>query len=602
MPNIPPRGLYARNAGAWKNPSNIYARVAGEWKPAVAVYAMRNGVWQLLWASTAGSPATVTIAYVTGQVNGTIVPSTPAIADAYNVYRPDNSLVGTFAAPGTTFVDTDPRPLNGAYTVFGVLGGVQADTGRASNVLDLRLQAATFTGTVINPGVAGQTIDFAWTPSAVGSPDMWDVFRVDAGGAVPLIGEVAGNVLVLTDIAPPAGLINDYRLIPVLSGIGGLEKAITVATPPNPPVSVTLAASGVSNLRLTWAAPAGTVTAYEVETSTDNTTWTASADDVTPADWATSTTTGYMRVRSIAAGGVSAWVTKGPVAAITDATPPPNVTITSWKPESSYGRMVVRFTTPSTSDLNSYLVQQRLAGGTFVNVGSWVTAANSTAYGIVCATRSAGQVAEVRVLLRDDALNQNTGTTASYTLATSPITIDPSGDKSGTSRNGGWRNDSSRASNEIATGWTSSGPNIGCYFYGTTIDAALGNRTIVSALIEYWRENEGGNNVGIKPLFWLHDRTGRSMSASFLPDSKGIADATREGSAVARTGTTGGNWTMPAAFIAALQDGSMKGLCMYRNYQGSGDPDTYYMLMSIGDVGGGSPAKTNGRLIFTHLG
>lgn len=596
MPNIPPRGLYGRDNATWKNPVAIFARDAGVWKPAVAVYAMQAGAWQLIWAASATPPASATITYTTGQVNVSWVASTPAVADAYNIYRSDNSLAGTVAAPATTFVDPSPRPLSGAYKVFGVLGGAESPTAATSNSLDLRLQAATFTATLV-----GSTVKLDWTASAVGSPDSWNVYRTSG---TPVLLSSGSTATTFTDPNPPAGVVSDYAVIPVLTSIEGLTKTVSIGVPANVPLSVALAAFGISNLRLTWSAPSGTVTGYEVETSTNGSSWSASAVDASPTDWATTTATGYMRVRSLSAGGNSAWVVAGPVAAINDVTPPANPTITSWKPESSYGRMVVRFTAPADTDLNSYKVQVKVGAGSFTDVGGWTAATPNTAYSVVVGTYAVDQVVQVKVLCRDNLLNTNTGSTATYTLVATPFWVDPSGDLSGTYRNAGWRNDSTRATTEIATGWTSSGHNIGCYFYGTAIATAIGTKTIISARITYWRENEGGLGAAVVPLFWTHALTGRTAAPS--PNAHGVAEASRLGEGVCRVSSTcqtSGEFSLPSAFIDALKAGTAKGLCMYRGYVGSGDPDNYYALMSIGGVAGGSPDFIlNGRIFFDHLG
>jgi hypothetical protein len=604
VPNIAPFGLFARNGGAWKGPAAIFARDAGTWKPVQAVWAMQGGTWKLIWARTATSPSSVTIAYVPTQVTVTWVASNPRIADSYNVYRPDGSFVANVA--NTPLVDPDPRPLVGQYRVVGVLSNVESENpGTVSNSLDLTLQAATFTATLINGGTASQTVNLAWTANALGIPDSWNVYR-----DTTLLTNVAGNVLAFTDASPAAGVdVGTYRIVPVLTGMEGTARSANIPIAATPPPSVTCAATTVvGQVKISWGTPTGTFTGFEVEQSVDNVTWTAVSTYGTSIRTATVTFSGtsgvrHLRVRTLSLGGSSAWVSCS-ATPVWDVTPPANANITSWKPETSYGRMVVRFTTSSSSDLNSYLVQQRLAGGTFVNVGSWTAANPSTAYAVVCATRSAGQVAEVRVLLRDDLLNQNSGDTATYTLAASPITVDPSGDKSGTWRDGtstaDWRNDSTRAANEIATGWTSSGHNIGCFIYGTTIDTALGTRTIVSATIEYYRENEGGLSAAVVPLFWTHNKTSRSAGRPVL-DDEGVAAGSRDGVGCVRaTPNDTGSFALPTAFITALQAGTAKGLAMYRGVVGSGDPDNYYGLFGIGAVS--NNGIVNGRLKFTHLG
>ena len=694
MPNIPPRGLPARHAHLWKNPDLVHARVTQQWKSADFVWGAKGGLWQLLWARTAGSPGSATATYSPGQVKVDWVPTVPAVADLYRVYRSDGSLAGSVNAPALTFTDLDPKPLNGAYAVIGVLGGVESTVSTVTNSLDLLLAAATFTATATGSGGASPTVKLDWTPHALGRPDSWNVYRVNAGEP-GLLTNVAGTVLTFTDASPPAGTPAEYLIRSVLTGIEGGQHSTIENVAAKPPVSVVLAAINppatgqlsADQIQLSWTAPTGSVASYEVEHSTDGTTWTAStddatpvvfvsavplyarvrsradggqsswvqqgpvsphpdsapgvptsvslaattsplsnlrltwaagagaasyevqtyvsswvahSDDTTPSDWSTSVQ-GYMRVRSVAPGGYSAYVQDGPVAPINDITGPGASTITSFEPESSFGRMVARGNWASASDVKTGQLFFQLAGGAWSLVYNG-TVTPGAAFGVHVGTGGAGQATGVLARTYDAAGNMNSAdATAYYTLASSATTyVSPSGDESGTYRGSAWRNDNTRSTQELATGWTSSGHNIGCYFYGTAIASAIGAKTVISGAIEYYRENEGGLSAAIQPLFWTHALTARSGAPS--PNAHGVAEGSRLGSGVARTGTTGGSFSLPSAFISALQSGSARGLCMYRGYQGSGDPDSYYGLMGIGGNTGGSPSKVNGRLTFTHLG
>lgn len=610
MPNVPPYGIFG-----WPTAfvdalpaTDVLHHNGTNWTDdeVTEVYSYiplddHTGEWRLIWSRSAGSPASATIAYSTTAPDGprvevSWVPSTPLIADSYNVYRPDGSLAGSVSAPATGLVDLNPRPLNGAYTVRGVLSGTQGPA-TATNTLDLTLAPATASTAVVSNGLANSSVDVSWTHNAVGRPDQYQVLRNDA-----VIGTVAGTVLTFNDPAPPRGTQPVYSVRAVLSTIAGGETdaaATNVGAAPPATATLTATTSPLSNLRLAWTAPAnGVVTGYEVETSTNGSTWAAHSDDITPSDWST-TVSGWMRVRSTSLGGPSAWVVRGPVEPVNDITPPPNPAITSFKPESSYGRMVLRFTTPNVPDFNSYLIQHRFGTSGYSNLTGWVAANPNTPVAVVCLTIAAGQDYRVRILVRDDDFNQNTGSEAQYVAVASPTIIDPSGSLSGTFRNGAWRNDGTRSSTEIATGWTSSGHNIGCFFYGTTIDSAMGNRTYISGTIEYYRENEGGLSAAVQPLFWTHALTTRSGTP--VPDAEGVAEASRLGQGVARsTPNDTGTFSLPSAFLTALQNGSARGLCMYRGYQGSGDPDSYYALLGIGDVT--NNGVVNGRLRLNHLG
>lgn len=606
--NIPPSGIYARHAGQHKVPTEVWARVddggALAWKRAEFVWASVGfEQWELLWARSAGSPFSVSVAYTPTQVTVSWVHANPKVAEQYRILRADGSLVGIVSSTATSIVDPDPRPLNGSYEVRGVVGGVPADSGTLSPPIDLRLIPTGLAGSW-----NGSAVELSWS-HAIAAPDN---YRVYVNGS--LVQTIPGTSTSYNHPGAPRGADNEYKVVAVLSGIEAAAGAtVNVATPALPPGNVTLTATTnpYSNLRTTWTHPGGSRTGYEVERYQYGVgpwinvgTFPAST---TQYDLAT-TVAHYTRVRTLSNGGPSDWVQVGPVTPQNDVDPPANATITSFRPEASYGRMVLRFTTPNDVDFAQYLVQHRFGTGGWSNLTGWTNAARNTAYAVVGNTISQGQDYRVRVLVRDNAVptpNQRIGPEAQYVLGPSQIIVDPSGSLSGTFRSGVWRNDSTRSSTEIATGWTSSGHNIGCYFYGTSIATAIAGKTIVSATIEYWRENEGGLSGGVQPLFWTHQLTTRSGTPT--PNAHGVAEASRLGPAVARhTGVspfvTSAAFSLPAAFITALQNGTARGLCMYRGYQGSGNPDNYYGLFSIGGVTGGSPSRVNGRLRFNSLG
>lgn len=606
MPNIAPNGVWGRGQGTSGLPTPMIEGVAtlpGETtaRQVIEVWVGRpDGTPVIVWSLTAGSPASATASYTPTAVTVSWVPSTPLIADSYNVRRPDGSLVANVPPGATSFVDESPLPLSGPYRVFGVLAGVQSSFGTPTNTLDLRLQPASVTADVINGGATDQSVTLSWTQPTLGRPDGWQVFRDGS-----LVSAHAGTVTSISGVYAPAGANVTYQVRAVLSGaVSALPATVTVGVPPLPPTNVTLTATTdpLSNLRLTWAHAAGGRTGYEIDTwAAPSGPWTSNGPagpNETVRDWPTEVA-GHMRIRSVADGiGVSQWVYAGPTSPINDITPPADATITSYTPEASYGRVVLRFNTPS-ADFYQYAVQRRINGGAIETIVGWTSTGPSTAVAQVIGSYTAGTVVEARVLVRDLALNQRTGPWQTYTLTASPVVIDAV--DSGTWRDGELRNDGIRAINEIATGWTGSGHNIGCWYYGNRFVEQLAALSLISGTIEYWRENEGGQSSAVQPLMWGIANPDKSVAPTLT--DQGMPESNRLGTGVRRSGSpTSGYWSIPATFLGAMRTGAVRGFAAYRGYAGSGDPDNYYALLSIAGVPGGNPGRVNGRVIVYHLG
>lgn len=596
----------------------VWARVNQQWVQADYVWAYHNDAWQLLWGRTPGAPDSATatwLAPATIQIDWEL-PDVHANTH-WIVKRSDGTTVATVPVSQLSVVDTRPLLANttitdstvAPYTVQGTDGSA-VSVSVATNTVTFNLTPDTQSGVVSYPNSTTSTVTMSWTPNATyGAPQGWRLYNPTDGFITDVLPGTTTSYALTNQ---RRGYAWNYRVVPFTRNAAGTwvqagdaDNELVDLKAAEPP-SVTLAAttSPASNLRLSWGTPEGGRSGFEVETSTNGSTWTPLGTTTALSDnWSTMTGTGYMRVRTLPATGSepSDWVQRGPVAAINDTTPPNNVTWISFKPESSYGRMVARFTYPTDPGGVERQGQYRVNGGSWQTSHAWSSVGGGgqdTSF--LIGTFSGGQTIDVRINVRDGFGNTRTGSVQSYTLQYSPIVINPSGSLSGTFRDGGWRNDSTRSSTELATGWTSSGRNYGCYFYGTTIANAIGDKTITSATIEYFRENEGGQYAAVQPLFWTHQLTSRSGTPSV--NAHGVSESSRLGSGVARTGTTGGVWSIATAFINALKSGSARGLCMYRNYEGSGNPDNYYALLDIGGQTGGSPSRVNGQLNFNHLG
>ena len=601
MPNIPPRGLPARYAGLWKNPDFVYARDAGVWKSADYVWGRQAGAWQLLWARTAGSPATATATYTQSQVKIDWVPATPAIADAYKVLRPDATVAGIVNAPGVTFTDPDPRPMNGAYSVVGVLGGTDSTVATATNVLDLRLAARTPSAVVNSPGTNGQTVTLNWLLPTIGAPDYWNVYRID-GGNYTYLGSPTGTAVTFTDTAPPAGQVNDYRIRSALAGTyEGSEVQVTIATnaKPNSNLTLTATTSPLSNLRLGFYGPAsGGCSSYRIERYVASTgPWTfhesnGCADG--SSDWST-TVAGYMRVRTESPGGPSEYTQVGPVTPTNDITGPGPSTITSWAPESSYGRLVVRGNWSPDGDTARGQIYYWPGSGNWVLAYDSSSISPSGAFGVHVVTGSAGVQYGVLVRTFDSSGNQNSADAVTYrTLSASPIIVDAN--DSATWRGSGWRTDGTSGTTGVMHGRTSSGENYGYWFYGEGITNALAGKTLISGTVEYNRTADQGSGSGIQPQFFIHQNGTQPAGQPALGGTGTL------GSAVARSGTTGGAVSLNSQWLPYLQNGSYKGFGIYRATSNSNDADAGSFYMKLNPFQTNSGGKISGRVTLNHLG
>ena len=598
MPNIPPRGLPARHASLWKNPSEVHARVAGAWKSADYVWGRQAGAWQLLWARTAGSPASATAAYTPSQVVVNWVPATPAIADAYKILRPDQSVAGIVNAPATTFTDPDPIPVNGAYSVVGVLAGTDSTVATATNVLDLRLQVSSITSVVNSNGEANSSVTINWAHNAVGAPETYQLYRNGA-----FLATVAGSATTYTDTAPPRGSIPLYELWSYLGAAWGPTPGATqpsVGAAPPVGLSLTALTSPLSTLRLQFSGPGqGGCTGFRIERYVASTgPWTYhESNDCSDgiSDWST-TVAGYMRVRTESAGGPSSFPQVGPVTPTNDITGPGPSSIASWTPESSYGRLVVRGYWSSAADtVRGQMFYQ-------VNGGSWVLAWDSSAispgayFAVHLVTGGSGGNYGVLIRTYDSSGNMNTADAVAYrTLAASPIVIDAT--DSATWRGSAWRTDGTAGSTGVMHGRTSSGENYGYWFYGDQIVNALSGKTLVSGQVDYCRDGSSqGSSAAIQPQFWLHQYGTKPGGQPALGGSATL------GGGVARSGTTGNACALNAQWLPYLQDGSWKGFAVYRQTSNTNDADANSFYMRLYPYQTSSGGKISGRVTLNHLG
>ena len=168
-----------------------------------------------------------------------------------------------------------------------------------------------------------------------------------------------------------------------------------------------------------------------------------------------------MRVRTLSDGAGSAYVT-ATATPTWDSTPPAVPTITSWKPEASYGRMVLRFTT-SSSDNYQYRITILTNG--FPSYGAWTSVGNSQSVVSVAGTFSEGQIASCSVEVRDQYYNTSAAVGGDYTIKAYQQTIVST--SSGNFRQGSWN--AYTGNSRPYQGYFSNPSFIytGLYFFGT---------------------------------------------------------------------------------------------------------------------------------------
>jgi chitodextrinase len=277
-----------------------------------------------------------------------------------------------------------------------------------------------------------------------------------------------------------------------------------------------------------------------------------------------------------------------------DTTPPNDATITSFKPEVSYGQMWFRFTTPSNSDFNSYYVQRKENTGAWVNVTAWTVVAPSTARAHNIGTFSAGDSVYARVIVRDDLGNQRIGPAVGYYLVSSPYTISPNGSTTWKDVNGGTYNFDGNYRPYMGYVSDSKFNARGMFIYGTQPTALYydGRRTFTDCKI-YLKREACGNSAPATPILALHQFTstpasGGNQSAPTMygtPTSSGVSLTTP---AVGGTAAWG---TVPLSWAELLVAGTYRGIAIYN----PGGPP-YLCLSSV------SENSSSGDLRFYHLG
>lgn len=597
--NLSPRGLTIRpTAGTTAPVDEVKIDPDGlGYHDADLVWSWNGTEWVVVWAAEPAEVSSVLLAWATSQVTISWSLPSPEAADTYRVYRPDGSLAGSVSRGATSLVDLSPLPLNGAYVVTTVLGSMES-AGVASAALDLTLPASSPASSVSSDGTVSAQVTLSWAFTAGRQPDQWRVYRDGV-----LKATLAGSVTTWVDTSPSIGNAVDYEIEPWLSSVASaavVTEAVSVA--PCVPTSVTLTAPNppINTLRLGWSAPAaGAVVEYEVEKFTGGV-WVAHETVTPPAaltsDWSTAVA-GTMRVRTVAGGGDSSWITLGPVTPVTDVTAPGDGTMSSWQPASSFGRMTAAYVAPSDSDLATIELQYRKNGGAWTTFHGPIAATPGQVFSSVyAATGVAGDVFEVRSKTTDITGNVNTsGTLSSYTLVASPTyfaATDSTFWQNGSNWNISGTYRPAQGYNGDPAAW-----NVGVWVYGTSPYSTLynsGRRTIVSGRV-FFARSTWGSSSWLAPHCKLHDYTTRPTSGTPV-----LYETEQTLNGLMRNESVGGGqneaWSdLPSGWAAMIVAGTHRGIA---SYAAAGSPWFNYQSAH----GPGAENADCGKLEIHHLG
>lgn len=318
-------------------------------------------------------------------------------------------------------------------------------------------------------------------------------------------------------------------------------------------------------------------------------------------------------------GATSAWVSSSPFTTTStpDTTPPGPALITSFKPETSFGRMVVRGTWPSDVDLVSGKIEYLPPGGGYgVWYSAWSGAVTPGAtFSQVVTTIGSGSgnpQISVRIRVTDSSGNERIGNSVTYTLKPSPQTVYPSATNHYCFGNGGmWNNN---ANGRPYEGYYSLPGNnyAGFFFYGTqarsviynapvTVDGSSVDRTRTVSSAYMYVERKGCGAAGGRRARVCYSPLGTSPG-TVTANYGSVTINTDYTQAISgldqNTATPGIGQGLSVNLVNALVGLTQGSLVLYDNdgTGNSGADPTYACFATPGENG------QSGRLMIYHLG
>lgn len=379
-------------------------------------------------------------------------------------------------------------------------------------------------------------------------------------------------------------------------------NAVTTNAAPPSPTGQNSSNLQFNQVTLTWNAVTGISDFLRYRVYLNNTevaTTTGTSHTFTGLSGSTAYNSPGLEVRAEDQGGLLSTDNVGVITVTTpanpDTTPPNDATITSFKPESSYGQMWLRGSWPSTADFNFGQIQTSTNNADWTNVYN-AAASPSGAIALNVGTFSAGQTAYCRVNVRDATGNWRYGPSQNYSLVESPYTVAADASNQWRNTNGGAYGDTG---NSQPYQWYYSNAAFiarGLFYYGTKPQDQLqygGRRTIVSGRIFLIRANGVGASAAGGVGIMLHSElySPGTVSGVGAPNFFGTNTVVASLTTPVIGGSTYQAWgDLPSNWANDLVQGTYRGIGIYT---GSGP---YLALQSVSANG------YSGVLEFTHLG
>lgn len=447
-----------------------------------------------------------------------------------------------------------------------------------------------------------QRIDLTWAPVSAFYTNTLYLERGDSSSpqsflSIPILAAAGSGIALATGTSYDAD-------IPAYTGVDAGTGSVTAygATMQVGPIAETAAATGTVN---STANTSTTTVGFAAATgAADN-----ALADIMVQQNANAVDASAVGTAADAGNDVQTSVTTGIASSIAydgDPTAPP--VITSFKPETAYGQMTVRWTYPAAGDLVSATVEWSTNGGsTWVTDGTYTNPAGGST-GVKSRTYTeptTSTTITVRVNVTDGQGITRSSSNSTYTIVPSPIVVSAASTNNWRNTNSGeWNNTGNSSPYQ---GQFSSGANYnyrGFWFYSGTAFTGTGTtglkyagRTITSASIRLARAGDSGINAGRTPILYGHALASNpgTVTNYGTPALQGTAQNT--GLSLAYNGV--GNYTLPASWITNLTSGTWKGIAAHNVNAVPASTDTSSDYMRFDNL---TEDSASGQISFNHLG
>lgn len=493
----------------------------------------------------------------------------------------------------TTYSDTG-RTENTVYT-YRLRGHNAAGYGPYTTINVTAANAAPAAPTGLATGtITSTSIILNW--SAVGGISDFLRFDVLRNGVV--VGTTTNNTsptYTYTSLSENVSYTLGVRTVDAagaMSSITTLVVSSANATPPAP-TSPSVFVNSSTGLTLSWVGVSGITDFNSYQVFRNGVLVGATSGTSFFFGGLTPSTAYTLGVRTLDNGSLfSSTVSAGGTTAVNpDSTPPGNASVSTWKPESSYGNMVLRATMPGDADFNFYQVQYSTNGG--ASWTNWNGAGSASTPGAAFAsslgTFGAGSTVYARINVRDASGNWRIGPAYGYTLLASPYTV--FADASNQWRNSGGGQWNYTGDYRPYHGYFSN-PTfnyMGMWFYGTKFADIFGASRTFTAVQMYLSRVGCGANAAQNFSFYTHGYTTNPGTVSGWGTPSLIDGPLSTSTALAYSQAAWQN--MDLGWIGVLAAGSRRGVAIY---SAGGTP--YACFTSV------SEDAYSGAWSVTHLG